>query len=131
MSLAVLSGFALLCLIVLGVSLAGCSTYPMSRNTDVPGLVFDVTESQCGPFRAVRFMTISVSHGPGILNWFDKTDIAQYWGDPEQPITAVRIDKNRVRISFRAAKLFNHLDRWQETTFDYDVRLQESHFTPF
>ena len=102
--------------------LAGnCVTEPMSRNTDLPGLVFEVTEKQCGLYGAVHFMTISVSRGPGILNWFEKTNIAEYQGEPEEPISVLRTDENKVRISVRATNLVNQVDRWQNFTFEYEI----------
>lgn len=98
-----------------------CVTERMSRNTDVPGLIFDVTEKQCGLYGAVHFLTVSVSHGPGILNWFEKTEIADYRGAPEEPIGAVRVDANKVRLSLPATTLLHHLDRWQNVTFEYEL----------
>jgi hypothetical protein len=94
----------------------------MDRDSHVPGLEFKMSGSECGAFGAVKFQTISVSHGSGLLGWLGRTDIIRDQGNPEVRPIMTSMDPHTVRISIaHIERVLFAKHQWRDVTLLYDI----------
>lgn len=100
-----------------------CSTEMIARYMNVPNLMVEDGLARCGFLGRAEFRTISVSRGPGLLNWFGKEEIAMFSSssDPKVPIEVIAVDKHTVRLILpEVDQMIFRDDRWGDITIIYD-----------
>jgi hypothetical protein len=99
-----------------------CISETFGKASNIAGADFEFVDTDCDLIAKDEAITISVSRGPGLLDWFGKTEIFKYDGIPEIKPVVTAVDRHTVRISVEAVSSVHFAKkRWEDLTIVYDI----------